>query len=641
MIILQGQQLSRHFGSDVLFENIHIAIQDQSRIGLVGRNGTGKSTLLKILASIEQSDSGQISMVKQLKIGYLDQHSAVNTENTIWEEMLHVFDDVIALQDRLNRIALSLSDEAILNDEKAYQETLSQYDTLQHELDNRGGYQYEATIKSVLNGFKFYEKDYHQSIGNLSGGQKTRLALAKLLLEKPDLLILDEPTNHLDIDTLSWLETYLINYQGALLIVSHDRYFLDKVVKEIYEISQKQIHHYKGNYSYYLEERDKRLALEWKQYEKQQEEIEKLEDFIAKNIVRASTTKRAQSRRKQLEKMVRLEKPKGDEKSARLTFVTEKESGNVVLQAEQLGIGYEDTLLAYPIDLDIRKQQAIAVVGPNGIGKTTLLKTLLGTLPTVKGHYKVGANVSIGYYDQEQRHLTPTKDVLSELWDDYPLMNEKDVRSVLGSFLFSGDDVKKLVASLSGGEKARLLLAKLALQKDNFLILDEPTNHLDLDSKEVLENALIDFDGTLLFISHDRYFINRVATSVLELSKNGSTLYIGDYDYYIEKKSQEKQEILIEQEKNVSIQQSDYTLSKEKQKQKRQLERQLETLEQQMHDCQERIGNIEESLASPDVFTNHEESYRLNTQLEEERQKYDTYLNEWETVALTLEDLPI
>ena len=515
MILLQANQIARLFGDEVLFENMQLEVQDRSRIALVGRNGAGKSTLLKILAGIEEPDKGTISKTKDLTMGYLDQHTGLESTKTIWEEMLTVFEPIQKMEKRLRQLESQIADEQIQADEKRYQQVLVEYDRLQHEFNDLNGYGYESEIKSVLHGFRFEEDYLDHLISNLSGGQKTRLALAKLLLEKPDLLILDEPTNHLDIETLSWLENYLKNYRGALLMVSHDRYFLDKIVEEVYEISRRKMSHYKGNYSRYLDQKAERLEREWKEYEKQQVEISKLEDFVARNLVRASTTKRAQSRRKQLEKMDRIERPQGDEKSAHFLFGIERQSGREVLEVEEAAVGYNQTVLCEPIDFQIRKQEAIALVGPNGVGKSTLLKSIIGDIPFVKGKSKVGHHVSIGYYDQEQANLNSQQSVLEELWSEHRTTSEKDIRTVLGSFLFSGEDVKKTIPLLSGGEKARVALAKLSMNRDNFLILDEPTNHLDIDSKEVLENALIDYEGTLLFVSHDRYFINRIATSVL------------------------------------------------------------------------------------------------------------------------------
>lgn len=639
MIILQGNDLSRHFGADSLFQHVNITIQHNSRIALVGRNGVGKSTLLKILAGIENSDTGHVSQTKHLRIGYLDQQTSVDSTRTIWEEMMSLFTQTIALQKQVEQLALDLTDDQLLNDDIRYQQTLQQYATLQHELEERGGYRYEADIRSILHGFGFSKIGYDRAISELSGGQKTRLALAKMLLTPYDLLILDEPTNHLDIHTLTWLETYLTHYKGALLIVSHDRYFLDKVANEVYELSRQQSHHYKGNYSHFLIEKEQRLQSALKAYAKQQKEIEKLEDFVSKNLVRASTTKRAQSRRKQLEKMTRIEKPILHDKQATFRFITQQETGQIVVQTNSLAIGYQQTVLSEPIQLDIRKQQAIAIVGENGVGKSTLFKTLLNQTPALNGTISFGSNVSIGYYDQEQQQLTPHKDVLHELWDDFSNTNEKDIRSILGSFLFTQDDVTKPVHALSGGERARILLAKLAMKQDNVLFLDEPTNHLDLDSKEVLEDALIAYDGTILFVSHDRYFINRIATAVIELTPQGSTLYLGDYDYYLEKKQVDLPQQVVIAEQTDTSQQTHYTLSKETSKQKRSLERQIESLESQMVTIETQISMIQEKLTQPTVFSDHEKSLELSQELEQHQNTYDTLFSDWEETTLALEKL--
>ncbi|MGY3704491.1 multidrug ABC transporter ATP-binding protein [Vagococcus martis] len=643
MILLQANNVSRLFGDDVLFENIQLDIQDKSRIALVGRNGAGKSTLLKILAGIEEPDTGLVTKTRDLTIGYLDQHTGLESDKTIWEEMLSVFDYVQEMEKNLRQLEKNIADPNIHDDEERYQQVLKDYDKLQHEFNEMNGYGYESEIKSVLHGFRFDESYFDVPIQNLSGGQKTRLALARLLLEKPNLLILDEPTNHLDIDTLNWLEWYLQGYRGAILMVSHDRYFLDKIVNEVYDISRRKISHYKGNYSKFLEMKAERLEQEEKEYEKQQDKIAKLEDFVARNIVRASTTKRAQSRRKQLEKMEKLEKPLGDEKSAHFLFKINRTSGREVLTLDDVAVGYDDLILSEPINLALRKQEAIALVGPNGVGKSTLLKSIIGDIPFIKGTADIGHKVDIGYYDQEQGKLSGSQSVLEELWREHPTTPEKDIRTLLGSFLFSGEDVKKTINLLSGGEKARVALAKLAMQRDNFLILDEPTNHLDIDSKEVLENALIEYDGTLLFVSHDRYFINRIATGVLELSEDGSTYYHGNYDYYIEKKEEEEERNALldgEQDnptKHMTKVKLSYEESKERQKEQRKLERLVESLEVDLQEMEEKIEAIQKEMEQPEVLEDHEQLLELDKELRESYSKQETLLESWEHASLELE----
>lgn len=533
MIILQANKIERSFAGEVLFDNINLQVDERDRIALVGKNGAGKSTLLKILVGEEEPTSGEINKKKDISLSYLAQDSRFESENTIYDEMLHVFNNLRRTERQLRQMELEMGEKSGEDLDKL----MSDYDRLSENFRQAGGFTYEADIRAILNGFKFDESMWQMKIAELSGGQNTRLALAKMLLEKPNLLVLDEPTNHLDIETIAWLENYLVNYSGALLIVSHDRYFLDKVATITLDLTKHSLDRYVGNYSRFVELKEQKLATEAKNYEKQQKEIAALEDFVNRNLVRASTTKRAQSRRKQLEKMERLDKPEAGKKAANMTFQSEKTSGNVVLTVENTAIGYDGEVLSQPINLDLRKMNAVAIVGPNGIGKSTFIKSIVDQIPFIKGEKRFGANVEVGYYDQTQSKLTPSNTVLDELWNDFKLTPEVEIRNRLGAFLFSGDDVKKSVGMLSGGEKARLLLAKLSMENNNFLILDEPTNHLDIDSKEVLENALIDFDGTLLFVSHDRYFINRVATHVLELSENGSTLYLGDYDYYVEKKA--------------------------------------------------------------------------------------------------------
>lgn len=630
MIILQANKIERSFAGEVLFDNINLQVDERDRIALVGKNGAGKSTLLKILVGEEEPTSGEINKKKDISLSYLAQDSRFESENTIYDEMLHVFDDLRRTEKQLRQMELEMGEKSGEDLDKL----MSDYDRLSENFRQAGGFTYEADIRAILNGFKFDESMWQMKIAELSGGQNTRLALAKMLLEKPNLLVLDEPTNHLDIETIAWLENYLVNYSGALIIVSHDRYFLDKVATITLDLTKHSLDRYVGNYSRFVELKEQKIAAEAKNYEKQQKEIAALEDFVNRNLVRASTTKRAQSRRKQLEKMERLDKPEAGKKSANMTFQSEKTSGNVVLTVENAAIGYDWEILSEPINLDLRKMNAVAIVGPNGIGKSTFIKSIVDQIPFIKGEKRFGANVEVGYYDQTQSKLTPSNTVLDELWNDFKLTPEVEIRNRLGAFLFSGDDVKKSVGMLSGGEKARLLLAKLSMENNNFLILDEPTNHLDIDSKEVLENALIDFDGTLLFVSHDRYFINRVATHVLELSENGSTLYLGDYDYYVDKKAeveitQAEEASTINQAKEVSPV-NDYQAQKESQKEARKLMRQIENLETEIEELESQSQAISEQM----LETNDaDELMELQTELDKISHRQEEAMLEWEQLS--------
>ncbi|MDK7101997.1 ABC-F family ATP-binding cassette domain-containing protein [Streptococcus mitis] len=630
MIILQANKIERSFAGEVLFDNINLQVDERERIALVGKNGAGKSTLLKILVGEEEPTSGEINKKKDISLSYLAQDSRFESENTIYDEMLHVFDDLRRTDKQLRQMELEMGEKSGDDLDKL----MSDYDRLSENFRQAGGFTYEADIRAILNGFKFDESMWQMKIAELSGGQNTRLALAKMLLEKPNLLVLDEPTNHLDIETIAWLENYLVNYSGALIIVSHDRYFLDKVATITLDLTKHSLDRYVGNYSRFVELKEQKLATEAKNYEKQQKEIAALEDFVNRNLVRASTTKRAQSRRKQLEKMDRLDKPEAGKKSANMTFQSEKTSGNVVLTVENAAVGYDGEVLSQPINLDLRKMNAVAIVGPNGIGKSTFIKSIVDQIPFIKGEKRFGANVEVGYYDQTQSKLTPSNAVLDELWNDFKLTPEVEIRNRLGAFLFSGDDVKKSVGMLSGGEKARLLLAKLSMENNNFLILDEPTNHLDIDSKEVLENALIDFDGTLLFVSHDRYFINRVATHVLELSEKGSTLYLGDYDYYVEKKAEVEMTQAEEASTSNQVKEAspvnDYQAQKESQKEVRKLMRQIENLEAEIEELESQSQAISEQM----LETNDADKLmELQAELDKISHRQEEAMLEWEELS--------
>ena len=643
MILLQANNVMRRFGADVLFHDINLQIQEHGRTALVGRNGAGKTTLLKMIAGSTNPDEGTISKSKDLTIGYLAQDQGLDSQNSIWAELDLVFAPLHKMEKQIHQLENQLAslDPAT----KEFQLTTEKYSQLQSAFKKQGGFEYESRMRGILKGFGFEEADYQTAINSLSGGQKTKLALAKILLQSPDLLILDEPTNHLDMNVLAWLEDYLKSYQGALLVVSHDRYFLDRVVSDIYDLDNHTLRHYTGNYTQFMQHKQEWLTAEWKHYEQQQKKIAKLEDFVNRNIVRASTTKRAQARRKQLEKMDRMDRPETDDRSIHFHFHSDKDSGNEVLDVDRAVVGYNDQKLAGPLSFSVRKPQRVGIIGPNGIGKSTLLKSILDRIPLISGSIKLGANLQIGYYDQEQQQLHPEKSVLNEVWDDHSNVPEKDIRSLLGSFLFVGDDVYKLVHDLSGGEKARLELTKLSFKPINFLILDEPTNHLDIDSREVLENAINEFSGTVLFISHDRYFINQVATDVLDMSATGIKHYEGDYDDYLEAVNKELASTAGQDEQQVnstakpkkSSAQQSYQQSKETQRARRKLQRQVDKLEDQMASLEEQSQAIQEQMSQPEVATDIGQLADLQKQLNKLNEQSEEVELEWTNAAEELE----
>lgn len=639
MLLLQTQDVLRRFGADVLFHNVNMQINDHARVGLVGRNGAGKTTLLKMIAGITSPDEGTITHSQGLTIGYLAQDQGLDSENTIWAELDTVFAPLHAQEKEMHALEAQIANADQASPD--YQHLLTQYDRLQTNYKKAGGFGYESQMRGVLKGFGFSEDRWQTPINSLSGGQKTKIALAKILLQQPGLLILDEPTNHLDMNVLAWLEDYLHSYAGALLIVTHDRYFLDKVVNEIYDMTNGTLVHYTGNYTAYAAEKAHRLQTAMKHYEQQEKKVAKLEDYVNRNIVRASTTKQAQARRKQLEKMDRMEKPTTDDQSIHFSFHQDHSSGNEVLDVDSLKIGYQEHVLAGPLSFSIRKGQRAGIIGPNGIGKSTLLKTILKQLPPLAGTIRLGANLQIGYYDQEQQQLHPEKTVLDEIWDEHPDMNETAVRSLLGSFLFVGDDVYKTVAELSGGQKARLELTKLSLTPMNFLILDEPTNHLDIDSREVLETAIHEFPGTVLFISHDRYFLNKVATDILAMSANGIQRYEGNYDDYVQardKAAANQTPVTASQPSGKSQSQRDYQASKQVQRDRRKLARTVDQYEKEVDQLSEQHDEIEQQMSQPEVATDIGKLTDLQKQLDELQAKLDAAEEAWTTAAEKLEE---
>ncbi|MBF4502218.1 ABC-F family ATP-binding cassette domain-containing protein [Savagea sp. SN6] len=642
MIVLQVNRLTKSFSGVPIIENAQLEVQHRDRVALVGRNGAGKSTLLKIIAGEMNYDEGDIIIPKDITVGYLEQHSHIDSELSIWDEMLTVFEPVRQMEKQMRHLEQQMANLNPQADQEAYDEVFKAYDAIQVDFTNNKGYQYESDIRSILHGMQFYPEHYERPVNVLSGGEKTRLALAKMLLQNPKLLILDEPTNHLDIETLSWLEKYLASYEGAILIVSHDRYFLDQITTITYEIARNEVTKYPGNYSFYLDEKAKTYERDMKRFEREQTEKAKLEQFIQKNIARASTSKMAKSRRKVLNKTEWMDAPDGDERSAQFSFSTKKQSGNDVLSVDDLAIGYGQNVLAQQIDMRVYRGERIAIVGPNGVGKSTLLKSIVKRDTPIAGSIRYGTNVEIGYYDQEQATLVGNGTVLQEIWNDWPLMQEKDIRTLLGRFLFSGDDVEKPVASLSGGEKARLSLAKLMLEQSNTLILDEPTNHLDLDSKEVLENALDDFPGTLLFVSHDRYFINRLATKVMELTPTGIVEYLGDYNYYVAKKEEliDLNILQVEEQAAPSTAEEEHKQERrEQKKERRKYERIVERVEREMAEIEAKLDELNEQMHDPALANDHEQLIELQTTIDAEQEQHDSLSEQWLEATEQLEQL--
>ena len=639
MIIAQAQDLEQRFGGNTIFSNISFSVPDNARIGLVGPNGAGKTTLLKIMTGQQEPTSGQFTINKGLKVGYIAQENALDENKTIWDEMLTVFDNLIEKNKRITKMQEQIAEHP--EDE----DLLKRYDQLAYDFEQEGGFTYQAEIKSILNGFNFKENTWQKVIGTLSGGEKTRLAFVKLLLQKPPVLLLDEPTNYLDLDTLDWLESFLKNYQGAIITVSHDQYFLDHLANQIFELNFGKLTTFKGNYSQYVKERELMNNQQEAAYEKQQEKIKKEEEFIQKNLVRASTTKRAQSRRKALDKMGRIKPPKHKQK-VRINFTSDRPSGKEVLIAKDLTIGYPDKTMVSDIDFQVNKNDRVAIIGPNGIGKSTLLKTIMKKLEPKDGSIKYGASLDIGYYDQELQSLDPSKTVLDTIWDRHKTMPEKDVRSILASFLFTAEDIDKTVGQLSGGQKARLTLTVLSLEKDNFLLMDEPTNHLDIEAKEVLEQALDNYDGTLLFVSHDRYFINELANKIISVRDGHAKIYNGNYSYYLDEKAKQAaalQEAKAEQtESTTSANQNKGKLSYQEQKardsQKRKLERAVSDAEARIEKLEAEEQEIQTEMANPDIAASFEKLGPLQEKLSAVQEQLDQANTDWENALEALDE---
>lgn len=636
-MLIQLNNVTKNFVVNEVFSNVKMEINDKDRIAIVGRNGAGKSTLLKIISGEIDFDNGERTVSKDTTIGYLSQEFIVREDLSIYEEMITCFNEIIELEKELEKISYELTSENI----ESNPGLLDKYDRLQNQVLTHKDYHYKSKIDSVLYGLDFDKEVFDKKISTFSGGEKTRLSMAKLLLSEPDLLILDEPTNHLDMENVAWLENYLSSYNGAIVIVSHDRYFIDKVVNVVYNLEFGKLKKYVGNYSNFLRQYEEDYEKNLKEYVSQQKDIKRLEEFVQKNIARASTSKMAKSRQKVLDKMEIIDNPRKDDKAANIEFRIKEQSGRDVLIINDLQVGYEEQV-GQKYNFSVYKGDRLAIVGKNGIGKSTLIKTIAKKQKKLGGNIQYGSKVSLGYYDQKQAEFESSKTILNELWDEYPLMKEAEVRTVLGRFLFRGDDVLKIVRDLSGGEKARLQLAKLMLEKNNLLILDEPTNHLDITSKQVLEEALENYEGTILFVSHDRYFINKIANKVFDITEEGYNIYLGNYDYYLEKREQEKIAKRLKEEKVVETkvkEVNDYVLGKEEKRRIRKLERMRDELIFQIDELESKIKIVNEELMKEEVYTDAVKTQEWNRKLKELTLELDEKNNSWLEIEEELESI--
>ena len=632
-MVLACQNISKAYGVNEILNHINFHIEAKEKLAIVGINGAGKSTLLKIIMNEEEADEGQVVIGKDITVGYLAQHQNSYYDKTIYEELLSVKQDVIDLQEQIRQLEQDMKhlEGAELED------ALERYTRMNHTFEMQDGYAFESQITGILKGLGFEEAEFNRPVSELSGGQKTRVSLGRLLLSRPDIILLDEPTNHLDLNSIAWLEGYLRGYDGAVIIVSHDRYFLDKIVTKVVEIENTQATIYHGNYSYYAKKREEVRLSKYRAYMNQQAEIKHQEEVIAKlkQFNREKSIKRAESREKMLDKIERLDKPQEVHDEMRLTLTPDVESGNDVLFVEGLSKSFDGKTIFSNVNMDIKRGERVALIGNNGTGKTTILKIINQLLPKDSGKVVLGAQVHIGYYDQEHQVLHPDKTIFDELQDAYPQMNNTRVRNVLAAFLFTGEDVFKKIEDLSGGERGRVSLAKLMLSNANFLILDEPTNHLDITSKEILENALKNYSGTILYVSHDRYFINQTATRILDLSATGITSYIGNYDYYIEQqlvstaRAEEKTTIVKEETEN----KKDWKRSKEEQAKERKRQNDIKKTAARIEELEQLLSSLEEEMSLPENATNVAKLTEITTKQAAANEELEALYETWETLA--------
>lgn len=638
-MILSCQGISKSFGEKVILEDASFHIEEREKAALIGNNGAGKTTLLRIIMEEIHADAGQVVLAKDKRIGYLAQYQDVQGHLSVYEELLSTKQYIIDMEERLRAMEVQMKNAS----GEELDRLMNSYTRLTHEFELENGYAYKSELMGVLNGLGFTEEDFTKQVATLSGGQKTRVALGKLLISKPDILLLDEPTNHLDMESIAWLETYLLNYPGAVFIVSHDRYFLDKVVTKVIEIDAGQVRMYAGNYSAYAEKKAQLRDAQYKAYLNQQREIKHQEAVIVrlKSFNREKSIKRAESREKMLNKIQRIDKPVEVQSQMRLSLEPRVVSGNDVLTVEDLAKSFPQQKLFSNISFQIKRGERVALIGNNGTGKTTMLKILNGLLDADAGSFSLGAKVQIGYYDQEHHVLHAEKTIFEEISDTYPTLTETQIRNMLAAFLFTGDDVFKVISSLSGGERGRVSLAKLMLSEANFLILDEPTNHLDIASKEILEEALNSYTGTVLYVSHDRYFINQTATRILDLTNQSVVNYIGDYDYYLEKKEEltEKyaptaQEATEEaKEETPSEGKLTWQQQKEEQARKRKQENELKKVEKRIEELETRDKEIDDTLVLPDVCTNVGRCAELSREKDKIQAELEELYEKWEELA--------
>ncbi len=637
MIILSGKDIKKSYGIDVILEGVTFTVQENDKVGIVGVNGAGKSTLFKIITGDLEKDGGEIFVGRNISIGYMSQDFSLESDNGIWDEMLTVFIRLIEMEKNLQKLELEISRMGDSADKNGMEPLLKAYANLQEEYKNSNGFGYKSQIKGVLKGLGFSADDYDKPISILSGGQKTRIALGKVLLQNFNLLLLDEPTNYLDIESVEWLEEYLKNLKCAALIVSHDRYFLDTVTNRTFEIENKTLKEYNGNYSKYVENKQQLRETQLKDYEEQQKEIARQEAIIARfrQYNREKSIKQAESREKALERIERIEKPDALPKNIGFKFEPGVRSGNDVLSVESLSKSF-DRLLFMDASFEVKRGERVALLGPNGIGKTTMLKIIAGIIPADTGNIRLGTNVNVGYYDQEQESLNYNNTVIDEVWDEYPKLNQTELRTKLAAFLFQGEDVFKEISKLSGGERSRIALLKLMLSKSNFLLMDEPTNHLDILSKEVLESALVNYSGTVLLISHDRYFLNKVATRIVELKQEDCLQYNGNYSYYIYKRGLLENAAAVKQTEDseaATATKNDWLKQKEEKANLRKQQKRLETVESEIEQAEKRIKEIDALLETPEVFSDHVKCQDLHDEQEKLNSRLNSLYEEWSELS--------